>query len=158
MVYLIFSAILLIPLIEIALFILVGGLIGVWPTLTLVVITAFVGTYLSRQQGLGIIARVQSELASNRMPVAELFGGICLLVAGAMLLTPGFATDALGGLLLVPFFRHVLLGFLARHVRVMQPGQQTGPSRTDDTIIDAEYEDMTENDPSNQTPPTIEHR
>ena len=158
MVYLIFSAILLVPLIEIALFILVGGLIGLWPTLALAVITAFVGTYLIRRQGLGIIVRVQSELASNRMPVAELFGGMCLLVAGALLLTPGFATDALGGVLLVPFFRHVLLGFVARHVSVVRPGPQTGSSRTDDTIIDAEYEDMTENNPPKPAPPTIEHR
>lgn len=157
MAYLIFLAILLVPLIEIALFIVVGGLIGLWPTLALAVVTAFVGTYLIRRQGLGIITRVQSEFASNRLPVADLFSGLCLFVAGALLLTPGFATDALGGLLLVPFFRYLLLGFIARHVRVMQPGGQAGATRSDESIIDAEYEDMTDDQPQ-PAPPTIEHR
>ena len=75
MAYLIFPAILLVPLIEIALFIVVGGVIGLWPTLALAVITAFLGTFLIRRQGLSIIARAQSELANNRLPVAELFDG-----------------------------------------------------------------------------------
>lgn len=152
MAYLIFLTILFVPLIEIALFFLVGGLIGLWPTLALAVVTAFIGTYLIRRQGLGIIARVQSELASNRLPVTDLFSGLCLFVAGALLLTPGFATDVLGGLLLVPLFRYLLLGFIAHHTRI----QKTKEASAYDNVIDAEYEDMTQNESKPARPP-IEH-
>ena len=158
MAYLIFLAILLVPLIEIALFIVVGGVIGLWPTLALSVITAFLGTFLIRRQGLSIIARAQSELANNRLPVAELFDGLCLFVAGALLLTPGFATDTIGGLLLIPHLRQWLRSSLARHVHLSQPGLRTGATGNEDgRVIDCDFEDLTEDEPK---PPTrgIDHR
>lgn len=94
-----------VPIIEIALFVQIGGLIGLWPTLAVVVLTALVGTALLRHQGLDTLRRVQGSLAENRLPVAEMFDGLCLLMAGALLLTPGFMTDAFGFLLFVPPFR-----------------------------------------------------
>ncbi len=97
-----------IPLIEIYLFIQVGGAIGVWSTIGLVVLTAFIGTALLRQQGLATLARAQSELDQQHLPVRELFDGVCLLVGGLLLLTPGFLTDALGFSLLLPPLRAVL--------------------------------------------------
>lgn len=97
-----------IPLIEIYLFIQVGGSIGVWPTIGLVVLTAFIGTALLRQQGMATLARAQSELDQQKLPVRELFDGVCLLVGGLLLLTPGFLTDALGFALLIPPLRFIL--------------------------------------------------
>lgn len=97
-----------IPLIEIYLFIEIGGAIGVWSTIGLVVLTAFIGTALLRQQGLATLARAQSELDQQHLPVRELFDGVCLLVGGLLLLTPGFLTDALGFALLIPPLRAVL--------------------------------------------------
>jgi UPF0716 protein FxsA len=97
-----------IPLIEIYLFIQVGGSIGVWPTIGLVILTAFIGTALLRQQGMATLARAQSELDQQKLPVRELFDGVCLLVGGLLLLTPGFLTDALGFALLIPPLRFVL--------------------------------------------------
>ncbi|MBT3399253.1 MAG: FxsA family protein [Rhodospirillaceae bacterium] len=97
-----------IPLIEIYLFIQVGGSIGVWPTIGLVVLTAFIGTALLRQQGMATLARAQAELDQQKLPVRELFDGVCLLVGGLLLLTPGFLTDALGFALLIPPLRFVL--------------------------------------------------
>ncbi|MBS28204.1 MAG: exlusion protein FxsA [Alphaproteobacteria bacterium] len=97
-----------IPLIEIYLFIQVGGWVGVWPTIGLVVLTAFIGTTLLRQQGLATLARAQSELDQERLPVRELFDGVCLVFGGALLLTPGFLTDAFGFALLLPPLRAIL--------------------------------------------------
>lgn len=97
-----------IPLIEIYLFIQVGGSIGVWPTIGLVVLTAFIGTALLRQQGMATLARAQSELDRQQLPVRELFDGVCLLIGGLLLLTPGFLTDALGFALLIAPLRAIL--------------------------------------------------
>tara|TARA_R110002126_G_scaffold65068_6_gene166135 strand:+ start:2121 stop:2639 length:519 start_codon:yes stop_codon:yes gene_type:complete len=94
-----------VPVIEIALFIEIGGWIGLWPTIAIVIVTAFAGTTLLRLQGLAVLRRVQESAARNELPVQEVFDGLCLLVAGVMLLTPGFFTDALGFLLFVPVFR-----------------------------------------------------
>lgn len=97
-----------VPLIEIYLFIQVGGWIGVWPTIGLVVLTAIIGTTLLRQQGLATLARARSELDQERLPVRELFDGVCLVFGGALLLTPGFMTDAFGFALLLPPLRAIL--------------------------------------------------
>lgn len=97
-----------IPLIEIYLFIEVGGWIGVWPTIALVIVTAFIGTSLLRQQGLATLARAQAEIREDRLPLREIFNGFCLLVGGVLLLTPGFLTDALGFALLIPPLRTVI--------------------------------------------------
>lgn len=97
-----------VPIVEIALFIEIGEWIGLWPTLAIVVLTAIAGTSLLRWQGLTILRRAQETAARNELPVAEVFDGMCLLVAGVLLLTPGFFTDTLGFLLFVPPFRHVV--------------------------------------------------
>lgn len=94
-----------VPIIEIGLFIEIGGWIGLWPTLGIVIVTAFAGTTLLRLQGLSVLQRVQESANRNELPVQEVFDGMCLLVAGILLLTPGFFTDSIGFLLFVPVFR-----------------------------------------------------
>ena len=101
-------AFILVPLAEIAVLIKVGGVIGLVPTLALIVLTAVVGTWMLRHQGFSVLARAQRQLEQGVMPVSEVFEGLCLLVAGALLLTPGFLTDAAGALLLVPQVRALL--------------------------------------------------
>lgn len=96
-----------IPIIEIAIFIQAGEIIGLWPTLATVVLTAIVGTALLRAQGLAALARARQSIDRGQLPVDEVFTGICILLGGALLLTPGFLTDAVGFLLLVPGFRRV---------------------------------------------------
>ena len=76
-----------VPVIEIALFIEIGGYIGLWPTLAAILVTAVVGAMLVRAQGLATLARAQTELDAGRLPVKQLFDGVCILVAGALLLT-----------------------------------------------------------------------
>ncbi len=90
------------PLIEITVLIQVGGWLGLWPTLGLIILTAIIGTWMLRQQGFAVLARAQQQLAEGSVPLGEVFEGFCLVIAGALLLTPGFVTDAVGGLLLTP--------------------------------------------------------
>ena len=94
-----------VPILEIAILIEVGGWIGLWPTIGLIVLTAVVGTALLRQQGLAALARAQDNLDRGVLPVKEVFDGLCLMAGGALLLTPGFVTDAVGFALLLPPLR-----------------------------------------------------
>lgn len=90
-----------VPLLEIAVFIQAGHIFGLWPTLAAVVATAVAGVALLRAQGIAALNRARESVQRNEVPVAEVFTGVCLLLAGALLLTPGFVTDAVGFLLLV---------------------------------------------------------
>jgi UPF0716 protein FxsA len=107
-------AFILVPIIEIAIFLEVGGEIGLWNTLAVVVLTAIVGTWMLRAQGMRTLRRAQDSLARQVFPVSEVFDGVCLLVAGALLLTPGFLTDALGFVLFLPPVRAAIRGVIQR--------------------------------------------
>jgi UPF0716 protein FxsA len=154
-----------VPIIEIAVFIEVGERIGLWSTLAIVVLTAIAGTTLLRLQGLSTLRRAQEAMARNQLPLKEVFDGLCLLVAGALLLTPGFVTDAMGALLFIPAvragLRHLIGRYiLSRHdVHVHQhwehretrwDGQDTPPQGD---VIDGEFEEIEDEkpeDPSNR--------
>ena len=122
-----------VPLLEIFLFIQVGGWIGAWPTVGLVVLTAVTGAFLLRWQGLATLARVQGSLRQGRLPARELVEGMLLVFGGALLLTPGLFTDAIGFLCLVPATRHGLSAWLlsrsALFVRSSRPGPSPGGPR-----------------------------
>lgn len=91
-----------VPLLELVLLVRLGQLMGLWPTLALVVVTGLVGAALARAQGVRALARVQGEMAAGRMPGQSLLDGLAILVGGAFLLTPGLLTDVAGFLLLLP--------------------------------------------------------
>ncbi len=139
-----------VPIVEIAVFIEVGGVLGLWPTLGLVVLTAVLGTWQLRAQGLATLMRARDQVERGALPTRELFDGACLLVAGALLLTPGFVTDAAGFLLFFRPVRDLLLGVLARHVqtrmqtRVFVDGEEVSTGGPDGPVIDGEYRDVTE--------------
>lgn len=120
-----------VPLIEIYLLIKVGGWIGALPTVFMVVFTAVLGALLLRQQGLATLQRVQATMARGQIPALELLEALLLTFGGALLLTPGFFTDALGFLCLIPPFRRWLIRalfdryFLARQ-RPRPPGAPPG--------------------------------
>lgn len=101
-----------IPLIEIYFLIQVGEVIGAWPTILLVVGTAVLGAILLRIQGISTITRMQTTLQHGELPAQTILEGVMLLLAGGLLLTPGFVTDILGFLLLVPFLRQKLAATL----------------------------------------------
>ena len=98
----------IVPLIEMVVLIQVGGLIGAIPTVALVVLTATLGIWLLKLEGLATLARVQQKLDQGQIPGTELLEGIMLLVGGALLLTPGFITDAMGFTCLLPGLRRPL--------------------------------------------------
>jgi UPF0716 protein FxsA len=107
-----------VPVIEIALFIQVGGVLGVWPTIALVLLTAIVGASLVRSQGLQTLLTVQQRLAQGQLPAQQILEGVMLAVAGVLLLTPGFFTDILGMLVLLPAPRAYLAKLLMSRVVV----------------------------------------
>jgi len=113
--FVLLSLFILVPLIEIGVFIEVGGFIGIWPTLAVIMLSAIAGSALIHHQGLAILAQVQDIFAAGRLPIREIFDGICLLLAGALLLTPGLVTDAFGTLLLVPIFRNLIRTVMLTH-------------------------------------------
>ncbi|HAS6764238.1 TPA: membrane protein FxsA [Vibrio parahaemolyticus] len=101
-----------VPIIEIGLFIQVGGFLGLWPTIALVLITAFVGASLVRSQGIQTLMSVQGRLEQGEIPAQQIFEGVMLAVAGVLLLTPGFMTDALGMVVLLPAPRAAIAKYL----------------------------------------------
>lgn len=111
-----------VPIIEIGLFIQVGGFLGLWPTIALVLITAFVGASLVRSQGLQTLMSVQNRLNQGELPAQQIFEGVMLAVAGVLLLTPGFMTDALGMLVLLPAPRAVIAKYLMSKMVVKSVG------------------------------------
>ena len=98
-----------IPIIEIALFIQIGGAIGLYPTLAIVLLTALIGTTLLKSQGLSALGTLQSSIQLGQNPMKQIIHGAMILISGVFLLTPGFFTDAFGILLLVPQFRSFLI-------------------------------------------------
>ncbi len=102
-----------IPIIEISLLIRVSSVIGGFNTIAFVIFTAVLGAYLVKQQGLATLAKLQEEANAGRVPAQQMLEGVALLVAGAVLLTPGFATDAFGFALLIPPVRIAIIKWAA---------------------------------------------
>ncbi len=99
-----------IPILELFIFLVIGQRIGIPATLAIILITAFVGAYLAKSQGLKAIARYQESLAQGRLPHEAIIDSLLILVAGLLLLTPGFLTDSIGFALLVPTVREFIRG------------------------------------------------
>lgn len=122
-----------VPMIEIGLFIQVGGLIGLWPTLAIVLVTAVLGTTMVRSQGLSVLAKLQASMAGEGNPAEQMVHGAMILFSGALLLTPGFFTDAVGFALLVPGIRVALFNWAKRNVKMQSihmHAQGFGPQGT----------------------------
>lgn len=138
---------LIIPFIEIFLLLQVGGLIGIFPTVLLVVMTAVWGAALLRQQGFATWQRFQANLAQGTLPAYEMIEGPILLVGGALLLTPGFFTDLLGFACLVPALRRKIADYIIQnHLLGGASATAFGDIRRGGNVIDGEYEK--ENDQS----------
>lgn len=146
MVGFLFILLLVVPIVEIALFIKIGGLIGVWPTIAIVIATALAGAALLRRQGLATLRSARASLAENRFPIDEVFDGLCLAVAGVLLLTPGFFTDVVGLLLFVPpvraALRRRLAAYVATRAEVEIHAAGAAADRQAGPVIDGEYRDL----------------
>jgi UPF0716 protein FxsA len=138
--WLLFAVFIVVPLLEIFAFIQVGSAIGAIPTLGLIVLTAVVGALLVRHQGLKVVLDARSSLARNEVPLAAAVHGGLLLLAGLLLLTPGFVTDSAGFLLLVPPVRTLaatrILGWLEARTAAIRAG--SGPRPRHPAVIEGE--------------------
>ncbi len=154
-----FLAFLFVPLIEIALFIQVGGAIGLWPTLGIVVLTAILGTWLVRRQGLMAIGQLRRSFSRLDDPTEPLVHGAMILVAGALLLTPGFFTDAVGLALLVPavrsaVFRHVRARVIVTGFSIGTQGSwQDYRQSPGGDVIEGEFEELGPHEQPRASPP-----
>ena len=131
------TALLLLPIVEIALFIRIGGLIGLLPTLALVIASAWLGLAVMRRQGLAALADVQRSVEQLRDPSAPLAEGALMLLAGGLLVLPGFLTDALGLALLIPTVRRRVRARFGRRVTKRVHGAAW--PRPASPVIEAEY-------------------
>jgi UPF0716 protein FxsA len=118
----------LLPLLEIAGFIIVGGWIGVLPTLLLIIITAILGLFILRIQGFVTLMHVQRRVQRGEHPATEVLSGALLMLGGLLLVIPGFITDIAGLLLLIPVVRILVLRWLEA-AGILLPGPRTKPSR-----------------------------
>lgn len=147
----------IVPIVEIALFIQVGGWLGLWPTLGIVILTAVLGTILVRAQGLQAMGQIKSNLNELRDPTESLAHGAMILASGLLLLTPGFFTDAVGFALLVPPVRLALFKYLRSKIKV-QSFVDTGPDRRahppSDDVIDGEFMDLDDTTHTPTGPPS----
>ncbi len=147
--FLLSAALIGLPLLDIATLILIGQRIGAWRTVALVVLSAFSGVLLIRSQGLAILTQARKALTAGSFPARQVFDGACVLIGGILLIVPGFASDALGLMLLLPPCRTLLLALIGRQVRqsgrfafwsVDWPAEPTRERGT--TIIEGEYETL----------------
>jgi len=136
-----FLLFILVPMVEIYFLIRVGGIIGAIPTIALVVFTALLGAMLLRFQGWATLQRTRMAMAQGQVPALEMLEGVLLIFAGALLLTPGFVTDTIGFLLLVPPLRQALIRwFLSKSNFHMPPPPGASQDRRHDPYtIDGEY-------------------
>ena len=135
-----------VPIAEITLLIRVGTAIGVFNTIGFVIFTAVLGAYLVRQQGLETINKLQQETNAGRVPAMQIAEGVALLFAGAVLMTPGFITDALGFALLIPPVRQALIAWAAKnlfkgqmHTTYASSTSATRQSVDNGDVIEGEY-------------------
>ena len=131
----IFLLFIVVPIIEISIFITVGSNIGILNTIAIILTTAIVGIFLVRRQGIKLLFDAQKNLSQGIMPTEEIKGGIFLLVSGLLLITPGFFTDTIGFLGLIPVTRTLM-------IRLVQTTMMKRYNVHQDDTIEGEYIDL----------------
>lgn len=141
----------ILPIVEIAILINVGEHIGGWYTVAIVILTAFAGAHLVRQQGLSTLMQAQQKMQSGTIPGQEMAEGLLLVIAGVLLVTPGFITDGIGFLLSLPITRPLIAKGLVKHlsIKMVNPAfdgnfaqhhQQSHSKDQSEDIIEGEFE------------------
>jgi UPF0716 protein FxsA len=135
-----------VPVVEIGVLIHVGGSIGLWPTIGLVLITAFVGASLVRSQGLQTLLSVQQRLQQGELPAQQIFEGMLLAVAGVFLLIPGFVTDLVGMVILLPAPRAIIARYLMTRIRLQSSAKGFHSTDNHGSTFDGEFERKKDDD------------
>tara|TARA_Y100000741_G_C18114407_1_gene502341 strand:- start:380 stop:805 length:426 start_codon:yes stop_codon:yes gene_type:complete len=131
-------SIILIPILEIYLFIKIGTQIGAFNTILLIFITAIIGVYYARYEGLNTLRSGFTQIVKNKTPAYEIISGAAIAFAAILLILPGFATDLLGFLLIFPITRKLIFGNLSHKFKKQETKK--------DNFIDGEYEEIEDND------------
>ena len=142
----------LIPLLEIWLFILLGGFIGIYPTLFIILLTAILGTFLVKTQGVNVLKEIQSKFNELENPTEPIVHGAMILFAGALLLTPGFFTDTVGFLLLLPKVRRAAFLWLRNKVNLVKYSSPERSGGDKNKYSDIEVTDYKEVEPEEKSP------
>lgn len=111
--------VLIVPALEIGIFVWAGGIIGGWWVVLLIVLTGVLGAWLAKKQGLETLNRARQAVSYGQLPHEEIFDGICILIGAVVLLTPGFITDTIGFILLLPYTRNPIKLWLQKLLRTM---------------------------------------
>lgn len=142
---LLFLLFLLVPLIEIAFFVVIGNAIGLWPTLAGVVLTAVIGSLVLRMQGLSLLNEMRSTVGRGQLPARAIADAMMIGLAGLLLLLPGYFSDLIGILLLIPPVRSAIYAYLKSRVTVVTTAGGAGPGltqrRVDDGTIDLDSDE-----------------
>ena len=133
----------LIPVIEISLFIEIGSFIGSFNTILLIFTTALIGVYFVRQQGISTYSKLYNQLQNQEAPIQTMFEGLVILISGILLITPGFFTDALGFLGLIPLTRVIFIKIVANSV-LSRYGMKNQSS--DDGSIEGDFEEINDDE------------
>ena len=131
-------SLILVPLIEIYLFIKIGSQIGAFNTILLIFITAIIGVFYARYEGLNTLKSGFSQLIKNEVPAYEIFSGAAIAFSALLLIIPGFATDILGFLIIFPLTRKLIFGKIFKNIQ--------RKDRKKDNFIEGEFEDIEEDD------------
>jgi UPF0716 protein FxsA len=131
-------SIILIPILEIYLFIKIGSQIGAFNTILLIFVTAIIGVYYAKYEGLNTVRSGFTQIIKNQTPAYEIISGAAIAFAAILLILPGFATDFLGFLLIFPITRKLIFGNISNKFKKAKPKRKK--------IIEGEYEDIEDND------------
>lgn len=148
-----------IPFTELMILLEVGAALGVWPTLGIIILTAMIGYHLFRHQGLKTWRQVEAQLAQGEMPAQSVLEGVVILLAGALMITPGLITDTIGLFCLLPFTRKLVLTVIKKRFKSRmsvhsahfnyhhQKDYTSAESRDDGRTFDGEYTDLDKDAP-----------
>ncbi len=140
-----------IPIIEVILFITVGKYIGLWNTILIIITTGIIGAILVKSQGIAILNNALKEIRSNKMPIFSIIEGVAILVAGAFLLTPGFLTDTLGCVLLIPKTRNKIIDYITSYLKKRtiykkENKYYSNEENKENKTFEGDFEEIKEND------------
>ena len=139
----------LIPIIEVVLFITIGKYIGLWNTILIIIITGIIGAVIVRNQGIATLKKGLEEIKSNKIPLQSILEGIAILISSAFLLTPGFLTDVLGIILLIPMLRLKIMIFIIEYLKKkgnfktnFKTYSSNKNTNSEDNIFEGKYEEV----------------
>lgn len=141
-----------VPVLEIWLFIIIGGAIGTYITLSIILLTAILGTFLVKAQGIYVLKEIQGKLNELKNPTEPIVHGAMILFAGALLLTPGFFTDSVGFLLLIPNVRAITFAWLKSNLKFIKHPPSESQFTRDKNYSDIEITDYKEVQPGEPSP------